>query len=109
METPKETPRTFKLESVPDANIVDIKLSGYFIKIMQQLLVALGEKIGKDRVNQITQKIQNQVPLDDTEELTIFVMLSLIDAAEKAARAQNKTIVEEYTEEQLRKIIEDLD
>ena len=60
METPQETPRVYKLESIPDANIVDVKMSGYFVKTMQHLLVALGEKLGKDRIVKIIEKIQNK-------------------------------------------------
>lgn len=108
METP-ETPKKYKFINIPDNAIVTVEMSGFYIKNIQAILIKLGEELGKEGLKRILEKLKDGKPPETVQEALVYSLVALVDTAEVAAKEQNKTIIEEYTEEQIRKAIEDLD
>lgn len=111
METP-ETPkpsRKIRLSSIPDDAIVDVKMSGSYVKSVQTILLSMAETMGKEATIKILAKLNEGKPPESLEEATIHILVALVDTAELAAKEQNKIKIDEYTEEDVKKIIEDLD
>jgi uncharacterized protein YxjI len=96
--------KTYKLPHVPAHAIINFEVSGTFLKKCQTLLLAISEKMGKEKVTASLTKFRdtNAIP-DDTDEATLFIMTAIVGSIEKAAIEQKKVEVIELTAEQLKK------
>jgi len=98
-------PKTHKLPQVPPDAIFSIQVSGVFLKRAQTLLIAVGEKMGNEKLQKSLQKFKttNEIPYD-IEEATLFMLLALVGEMEREAIAQKKVQEVELTEEQMKQI-----
>lgn len=100
-----ETKNSFKLPHVEYNAIIDIKVSGMFLKRCQVLLIALGEKMGKDKLLELYKKFKDtdQNPADLNEAM-IFILTALVNEMERGAIEQGKVKEMDITAEQASKL-----
>lgn len=108
METP-ETPKIHKIEIIPDDAVITIQMSGFYIKTIQNILIALASDIGKENLIKVLDKMKNDKPPETLEEVIIFSLTTLVHTAEEAAKEQSKTKMQDFTEDEIKNIIEGLD
>lgn len=94
--------KTFKLPVVKADALINIQVSGTFLKKCQTLLLALGDEVGKDKIKEVMEKFQahNTVP-EDTTEAMIFTLTALVGEMENEAIKQNQVEYKEMTQAQL--------
>jgi hypothetical protein len=95
--------KLFKLPIVKSDAIINIQVSGTFLKKCQTLLLAIGEEVGKDKIKTVMEKFQatNTVP-EDTTEAMIFTLTALVGEMENEAIKQEQVEYQEMTADQLR-------
>lgn len=82
--------KTIQVPSVKPEELIDIQISGYFLRQLQILLVGLGEQKSSEELKRILDKLKGNQPADDIFELQIHVTTALVASIEKAAISQKK-------------------
>lgn len=96
-----EKPKTYRLPRVKNDAIIDIKVSGAFLKKCQHLLMSISTEMGEETVKQALERFKNQdVNAANSQELAMFIMLGLVSEIEKEAVKQKKIDILEVTPEQ---------
>lgn len=99
-----EEKKVFKMPFVANDAIITIEISGSFMKKVQNLLLAIGEQAGQEKLKMILEKFRDtqQVPYD-IEEASIFILMALVGEMESQAMKQGKVEYKEMTAEELAK------
>lgn len=97
--------KTFKLPHVPYEAIIDIKVSGLYLKRCQGLLLSIGEQMGREKFQEVLKKFSSTPdnPSDITEA-TVYILTALVAEAEKCAIEQKLVKELEITAEEAAKI-----
>lgn len=91
--------KTIKIPNVESSTIINIEVSGYFLKQLQMALVALGEERSPEEFQRILGKLKTNEPAEDLYEIQLHLLTALVGSIEKAAIAQNKVTYKEMTVE----------
>lgn len=100
---PMADQKTYKIPIVKSDALINIQVSGTFLKKCQTLLLGLSHEVGSEKIKQIMDKFKdvNTVP-DDTTEAIIFTLTALIGEMENEAVKQNQVEYKDLTADQLR-------
>ncbi len=97
-----EKPKTYRIPRIKNDTLVQITVSGAFLKKCQHLLLSISSEMGPEVANQALERFKNQdINASNSQELAMFIMLGLISEIEKEAVEQKKVDVVEVTPEQL--------
>ena len=88
-----------KLPVIPDDAIIDIQVSGYFYKQLQQLLLATSQTKSPEELKKVLIKIKENNKYEDLYEAQIHTLTTLIVSIEKAAKEQNKIEIVDFSSE----------
>lgn len=91
--------KTIKIPNVESSTIINIEVSGYFLKQLQMALIALGEERSPEEFQRILGKLKANEPAEDLYEIQLHLLTALVGSIEKAAIAQNKVTYKEMTVE----------
>ena len=95
--------KLYKLPVVKGDAVINIQVSGLFLKKCQTLLLALGNETGQDKIKSILEKFKTTQSIpEDTHEATIFILVSLVGEMENEAIKQNQVEYKEVTSDQLK-------
>lgn len=95
-----------KIPTVPYDKVFDIEVSGFFLKRCQVLVTVMARDIGETEFKKIIDKLKANEPPDSTTEETIWILLGLVDAMEKAAVKKEIVTEIEVTAEELMSSLE---
>ena len=99
---------TVKFPNVPLDALINIEVSGVYLKRCQTALVAFSEKLGVEAVRAIFEKMKDQKEPESVDEAIMYVLLPLIDSIEKSAEKQGKVEYKELTQAQITEVFKDL-
>lgn len=104
-----EKPKTYKIATVKNDAIVQISVSGAFLKKCQYLLMSISTELGEEAMKEALERFKNQdVNPVNSQESALFIMLGLVSEIEKEAVAQKKIEVKEITAEEFVQMREEM-
>ena len=99
---------TMKFPNVPFDSLINIEVSGLYLKRCQTALISFSERLGVENIQAIFEKMKEKKEPETVDESIIYVLLPLIDTIEKAADKQGKVQYTEMTSEQVAEVFKNL-
>jgi len=89
--------RTIKVPNVEPSAIINLEVSGAFLRQLQMTLLALGEQRSPEDFTKVLEKLKKNEAAEDLYEVQVHLFTALVASIEKAAMAQNKITYKELT------------
>jgi len=101
----KDQPKTFVIPQVPFKALINIEVSGGFLRRCQDLLVGVAEDMGQEGIQLALKKFKETAdPPADKDEAILYILLALVGEIEQKALDQKKTEDITVTDEQLKEM-----
>lgn len=94
--------KTIKVPNVEASTIINLEVSGYFLRQLQMTLIALGEQKSPEEFQRILEKLKKNEPAEDLYEIQVHLFTALVGSIEKAAIAQDKVVYKEMTIDEIK-------
>ena len=99
----KDQPKTFVIPQVPFKSIIEIEVSGGFLRRCQDLLLAIAEEMGQENIPIALKKFKETAEGPaDKDEAMLYILLALVGEIEQKAMDQKKTEDVTITDEELK-------
>jgi hypothetical protein len=99
--------KIYKLPHIQSNIIINIEVSGAFLKKCQSLLLAISEKMGIEEVTASVARFKDPAAVpQDNDESTLWIMVSLVASLEKSAMDQNKVEFVEVTAKEAAELLD---
>lgn len=100
-----EEPKKFKIPNIKHDALIDIQVSGAFLKRCQVLLISVSNALGPEKVTEAFKKFKDtQQEPADLLEAALFTLTAIVGEVEKKAIEQKKVDTVEVTAEEASKI-----
>jgi len=99
---------TMKFPNVPFDALINIEVSGLYLKRCQTALISFSEQLGVENIKLIFEKMKEKKEPETVDESIMYILLPLIDTIEKAADKQGKVQYTEMTSEQVAEVFKNL-
>ena len=100
--------KLIKIQRVPETALIDLKVSGSFLKRCQVLLLALSSQMKPEDLTAMFEKFaKTQEEPTDNMEAMIFLLTSLVGEIEKKALEQNQVLTEELSPEKVAELFKE--
>lgn len=102
----QEKPKKIKLPVIPMDALVEIKMSGFFINKLQNLIIAISHEVGEKNLIEFYENIKNNKQPKTVEEMSLGLLTALIQAAEESAEKNKQMKEMEFEPDQLTQYFE---
>lgn len=84
-----------KIPHVEDKTIVDIQVSGAFLRMIQMTLLSMGNEKKPEEIMKILDNYKNMKPAESLFEAQFHILTALLSTIEKSAMEQNKVVYQD--------------
>lgn len=96
--------KTITVPQLPFDAIINIEVSGGFVKRCQDLLLVIAEDMGEGVIQKSLDKFKNTTENPDSiNEAALYILMALVSESEKCAIDQKKVTYVDINEEELKK------
>jgi len=100
-----EEPKKFKIPNIKQDTLINIEVSGAFLKRCQVLLISVSDALGPEKVAEAFKKFRDtKEEPSDLLEAALFTLTAIVGEVEKKAIEQNKFETIEVTAEEAAKL-----